>query len=251
MDNKTRLVVGLSVIPSRLNTINNILNSLNQQSRMPDKIYLYVPEFYKRFNMKSDLNAIKKQISEYSLVEIKTGEDYGPISKLFVLLEYETNNDAIIVTCDDDVIYHESWLAHLEKQSLKFPDSAVGYRGRIFGNDLNYKNAVSVVSTGLKKDSFVDLVTAVRGWAYRRKFFDLNYVKEWKETEKNHPYIFFNDDIWISGTLQKMNIKKIVFVNDSFNSKAKRLPAALTKMKNQMDKTNKHIRLFEKYWDKK
>jgi hypothetical protein len=97
----------------------------------------------------------------------------------------------------------------------------------------------------------VDLVTAVRGWAYSRKFFDLNYIKEWKKIEQKHPYVFFNDDIWISGTLQKANIKKIVFVNNSLNSKAKRLSNSLIKMKNQIDRTNKHIQLFKKYWNKK
>ena len=43
------IYVSLSTIPSRINTINKSIDSLMNQSLKPDKIFLNVPTYFKRF----------------------------------------------------------------------------------------------------------------------------------------------------------------------------------------------------------
>ena len=245
-----KIVVGLSTIPSRFNKLKSTLDSLHNQSRKPDKIYLHISDYYRRFKIQTNLKSLPPYLSEYNLLSVKIGEDYGPISKLFVSLQNEPDNNTIIVTCDDDMIYGEHWLENIEKHSNRLPNCAVGYRGRIFGKDLNYKNTQCIISKNLTQDAEVDIVTAVRGWAYPKKLFDNNYISRWQKTKDTHPFIFFNDDIWISGTLAEINIKKIVFNNTPFCSSVRHLENSLLKLKDQNEKTNMHLQLFKNSWNK-
>ena len=66
MDNK--IIVSFSTIPTRINDIEPVLKSLNNQTLKPDKIYLNIPKKYKRFSeqlikLHSDL---KTKIEDYA-----------------------------------------------------------------------------------------------------------------------------------------------------------------------------------------
>jgi len=242
-----RLVIGLTTIPSRFDRLNVVLDSLHNQTRKPDKIYLYVADYYERFQLKTDFGLLPGFLQNYNLLDVKHGKDYGPISKLFVSLQNELDEDTVIVTCDDDMIYEQEWLSKLEENYDRLHGSAVGYRGRVFGKTLRYAHTGAVVSNGVSKDTCVDIVTALRGWAYKRGFFEDKYIREWERVKVEHPYIFFNDDIWISGNLKKKNINKIVF-SGPINSLTQRLRDSLIESSRQKYKTNMHIKLFEQYW---
>jgi len=244
----SKVIVGLTSIPPRFESLHVTLDSLHNQTPKPDKIYLYIADYYERFKQKVTLESLPKFLFDYDLLEIKTGKDYGPISKLFVSLQNETDDDSIIVTCDDDLIYDNGWLDALICNSNRLPDKAVGYRGRVLGRTLTYQRTKCISTNRLPNDTAVDIVTAVRGWAYKRKFFHADYILEWEKTRKKHPYIFFNDDIWISGTLEQVNIEKILFANTPVRSHNLKLESSLIKSEGQSTKTNKQIDLFKKYW---
>jgi hypothetical protein len=197
---------------------------------------------------------IPKYLSDYApTLQIVRGRDYGPISKLFCSLKNESDDDTIIVTCDDDLKYNKEWLNELIINSARLPDSAVGFRGRMLSEkSLRYRNTKVVSCKGVKTDTEVDIVTAVRGWAYRRKFFGNSFIHEWERVEKKHPFIFFNDDIWISGQFEKMKRKKMVVSSGKAGSENMRLHgSSLIKSPGQHTRTNNHIMLFKKYWQPK
>jgi len=249
-----RYVVGLSTIPPRFSNLSNVLDSLINQKIQPHKIYLYISDFYPRFNISITNSMIPSYLNKYiPILKIVRGRDYGPISKLFCSLKNEFDPHTTIITCDDDLIYGKNWLNELIVNSNRLIDCAVGFRGRLLSKEnLRYSNSKYITCSGIKQDSEIDIITAVRGWAYKRKFFDLDFISNWEKSEKQHPFIFFNDDIWISGQLEKLNIKKIVVPSILAKSENMKLHStSLIKSKGQHEKTNMHIQLFKKYWKPK
>ena len=250
----SKVVVGFSVIPPRFFNLENTIESLLNQTRQPDKIYLYIADYYPRFNVHVKDADVPPYLKKYdTILRLVRGRDYGPISKLFCSLKNETDPDTIIVTCDDDLVYKEHWLDELVTNCERQPNSAVGLRGRLLSRkSLNYKHSKCITCSGVKSNTEVDIVTAVRGWAYRKKFFNDRFIDEWCKTEKKYPFIFFNDDIWISGQLEKKGIKKLIVPSKKAKSENMRLHgSSLIKSPGQHNKTDKHIQLFKDYWKPK
>ena len=50
MVTKNKLIISLTTIPSRINEIENVLDSLLNQNIKADMIYINVPKKYNRFN---------------------------------------------------------------------------------------------------------------------------------------------------------------------------------------------------------
>jgi len=250
----SRCVVGFSVIPPRFFNLKNTIESLINQSRKPDNIYVYISDYYPRFDVKVTDEMIPKYLKEYEpILKIVRGRDYGPISKLFCSLKMESDPDTIIVTCDDDLVYKEHWLNELIINSERLPKCAVGFRGRLMSEkSFKYGDTKLITCSGVKNDTEIDIVTAVRGWAYRRKFFYTDFISNWEITEKKHPDIFFNDDIWISGQFEMTGIKKFIVPSKKAKSENMKLHgSSLIKSKGQSTRTNKHIMLFKKFWKPK
>jgi len=250
----SRVVVGFSTIPPRFSSLQKTIEGLLNQTRVPDKIYLYIADYYPRFDIKVTDSMIPEYLKQYEpVLQIVRGRDYGPISKLFCSLKMESDPDTIVVTCDDDLIYKENWLNELVINSERLPNCAVGLRGRLMSEDSpKYRHTKCITCSGVKRDTNIDIITAVRGWAYRRKLFRKDFIDNWEMTEKKHPFIFYNDDIWISGQLEKNRVSKIIVPSKKAKSENMRLhSSSLIKSTGQHERTNKHIMLFKKYWKPK
>ena len=245
----SKTVVGFTSIPSRFDHLNETLKFLHKQTKMADKIYLYLPFSYKRFEgVQPNILPIEKIVEKYNNVKIVRGEDYGPISKLFVSLIEENDPDTNIIACDDDVLYDENWINSLVTEIEKNPAAAFGYRGRKFAQTLSYGRTLIIESKQINDYVNIDLITNIRGWIFKRKFFDESYIDRWQKTKVDHPYIFFNDDIWISGTLQEKGIKRTIFPCKTMCSSCRSFPDRLNCMQGQQSKTNQHIFLFKDIW---
>ena len=73
------IYISLSTIPDRLNTINQSIESLINQTVKPDKIFVNIPYEYKRFKEKIS----EKDIPAFpDIVEVTRCEDCGPGMKL-------------------------------------------------------------------------------------------------------------------------------------------------------------------------
>jgi hypothetical protein len=240
-----RTVVGLTTIPPRFCALHVALASLCRQTRPPDKVYLHVPWNYERFPGEVDIGLVLSVAGKYG-VEVVRGEDYGPISKLFVLLLKEADPGANIVVCDDDHSYDPGWLAGLAAGIEGDPSSAFGYRGNVLGEGFSFGKSRIVHDVEARAE--VDLVSAARGWIYKRSFFGDGCIAEWQALRRSHPFVFFNDDVWTSGMLARKGVRRVVLPLDAEWPRGEMLKDCLCWRDGQEADTDRQIRLFAGEW---
>ena len=116
------VIVSLTTIPSRLRTVNITIRSLLAQNVLPEKIVLWLHDDYKE----KIPPALKKICG--SIFEIRFSPYTFSHRKLIHSLE--AFPDSIIITCDDDLIYHKKSLELLYLEHLKKPNAVIGHRCR-------------------------------------------------------------------------------------------------------------------------
>lgn len=126
-----KIIVTLSTIPCRFELINIVIENLSQQTLKPDKIILYIPKRYIRFNtdyvIPESLLKCKDKIPYFEIKMIDN--DYGPATKLLpALLDY-TCDDDIIISVDDDVLLENHAFEELINLNKRFPNSVLGFMG--------------------------------------------------------------------------------------------------------------------------
>jgi hypothetical protein len=128
----------MTSLPSRIHHIDKSLQSIKQQSYSNiAKILLTIPEESRRENNKY---SIPDRLSKDSMVEIiRIPIDFGPATRLFSALQYLQRNpgefdpnEILLITMDDDLIYHPDAVQCLVRHSLIFPDCALGFAGYSF-----------------------------------------------------------------------------------------------------------------------
>lgn len=112
------VIVSLTSIPSRLPTLHLVIRSLMTQTVQPNKIVLWLHK-----DLKAQLPKPLKKL-QGSYFEIAYSDLHCSHRKLIHSLEKYP--DAIIITCDDDLMYRKNWLETLYKEHLKNPESIIG-----------------------------------------------------------------------------------------------------------------------------
>jgi hypothetical protein len=116
------VVVSLTTIASRLNKVHITLRSVMNQSVKPKQIVLWIHE--------NDQYKIPQSLQKLTgdLLEIRTTPHTSSHKKLIPsLLAFP---DAIIVTCDDDLIYEKDWLKNLYETHVNYPNDIIGHKAR-------------------------------------------------------------------------------------------------------------------------
>lgn len=115
------LIVTLTSWGKRFPTLHLTLESLLNQSLKPDRIILWIA---KGERIPSVLN---RQINRG--LEVRYCEDIGPFTKIiFAIVEFQS---ALLVTCDDDVLYGKDWLAELYHTHLLNPAHIICHRAHL------------------------------------------------------------------------------------------------------------------------
>jgi hypothetical protein len=200
-----KTIISFTTIPTRIDHIQPMVDSILKQTIQADEILLWLPESYRRIKSKITIPAYIKQ----SNIKIKWCKDIGPFTKLYyTLLQEWEHKETIIITADDDVYYPPKWLEGLIKQSIKTPHKAIGYRGRILEDKLDYKSGTLLFGAPSRKPVNVDIITGTWGALYKPKFFT-EYIFNDEVLNSN----FMVDDIWITGNLAKNKIERIIIKN--------------------------------------
>jgi hypothetical protein len=202
-----RIVVSLSTIPSRIQNINKVIDSILQSDIQPDLIYLNIPKISKKENKPYFTQGNLHPKVFVNIVE----EDYGPITKLYPTLLKETDDDTIIICVDDDKEYDKKLIPYLVNYSHKYPDSCICVSG------WNYFNLLFVVVPylNIRPVGKIDILQCYLGVLYKRKFFkNLHNLTELMSLKM----CFTTDDIIISKFLEKEKID-IIAVRKKFNHK--------------------------------
>jgi hypothetical protein len=116
------VVISLTSIPSRLSTLHLTIKSLLNQNISFEKVVLWLHQ-----DIKSNLPRALEKL-QGPRFEIHYSETTEPHRKLVETLKIHP--DRVIVTCDDDMMYPEDWLARLLGSWSHTPDDIVAHRCR-------------------------------------------------------------------------------------------------------------------------
>jgi hypothetical protein len=123
------IIVSFTSIQSRLPVVATTVRSLLRQSVQPEKIVLWL-----HTGLKGKVpDSLQKLVGVRFTIEYRD-RDSSHCKLVHALTEYPQH---FIVTCDDDLIYPEDWLARLISFHRKYPDSIVAHECRNIAYDSN------------------------------------------------------------------------------------------------------------------
>ena len=220
---KPRIVVSFSTLPSRVNNIPKVVNSILQNTIIPDIIYINIPKFSKRENKEYVIN--ENLIDKSKMNKVKFNfitTDYGPVTKLYPTLLNETDPETIIICIDDDKEYDPWTIEHLLNASEYFKNSCICVSGWNYINLKLFALPITInIPNYVKK---VNILQCYNGVLYKRKFF--------QEDFKNYLNIttcFTTDDILIS---KYLNFKQIEILSVPFYHKHKSIGSNTSALSN-------------------
>ena len=216
-----KIIISLTTIPSRLEHIIPVIDSIKNQTILPDEIVLVLPltSFREQKEINKDPYIISERIHNYivnnNITVLRPEKDYGPIMKLLpaLLREKENNTNNIIISIDDDKIYFNNTLEDL-LNGYKRNNCVCARKGSILNfylnnNSANNMNAREKVlrSADLIEDKQINVVFGTGGVLYKPSFFNDNIMEEICKLPNE---AFYVDDAVISILLMKNNIKMIL-----------------------------------------
>ena len=158
-------------------------------------------DFELQFNMprRSELEGVEyvypQWMEDYG-VKVFECEDHGSHTKIFPTLLRETDPDTVIITVDDDIVYHEDTITnHIKLREMKYPDCGIGFAGLASWDDRRFVTSVS-------DDVRVRVLEGYKSVSYLRGFFDDSYCR--------YALRHWCDDTVLSCMLGKRRIKKWV-----------------------------------------
>ena len=195
-----RIVGSMTTIPDRIFDIEKVIDSILNQSRPLDCLYLNIP-------VKS-LKGIEYKIPDWvskkkNLILNRCDEDYGPITKLLPVLDKETDPDTYITTFDDDRILHKDVVRIIESYINKYPDCVFSFSGWNTGSFPFYFERCD----DNEEDQDVDWVQGCHSITYPRKVLNKNKLKYVSPIMPS--FMERHDDHQISSYLEKNKIRKI------------------------------------------
>ena len=197
------LIVSLTTLPSRLRQIEKLkitLNSLLYQWWEDFEVHLNIPEYSIlegcEYVIPEELHEMEQTHKNF---KIFSGlEDYGSHTKLIPTLQRVTDGDQIIITADDDLVYHPSTLYMHYGAHEREDRTAFGFSGS-YPKD---GNPPHLLTSLVDEDRYSGIIEGYKTCSYKRSFFDDRYFQIWKKC--------WCDDLTISVCLSLNNIKKKV-----------------------------------------
>uniref|UniRef100_A0A6C0JAA5 Glycosyltransferase 2-like domain-containing protein n=1 Tax=viral metagenome TaxID=1070528 RepID=A0A6C0JAA5_9ZZZZ len=189
LDPKIPVFISLTSIFKEQNSLLQTLHSIMKQTKLPDKIFLYLSEepyiLDTGFKDKKITNSnLLKFINDNSMIDIKWVKNTGSYRKLLPLLKDKWDEDCIIITIDDDTIYNTHLIENLVNDYYKHK-CVIGYRGFTPSFD-KFENFDYTKKGKLQKISLYNFLTGKGGILYKPEFF---------HKTKN---LIFNEEIYLN-----------------------------------------------------
>lgn len=180
--------VSLTSISGNQNILLETLHSMLQQTKKPDKIFLYLSEepyiLDKGFKEKKITNTKLLKFINDNSIELKWVKNTGSYRKLLPLLKDKWKEDCIIITIDDDTIYDRYLIENLVKDYYQYR-CVIGYRG-FTPSFKNIENFDYLKHDSLQHLSLYNFLTGKGGILYKPEFF--HKTKD----------LIFNSDIYLT-----------------------------------------------------
>ena len=189
------IYVSLTTIPSRVKNLNKSVESLLRQICKPDKIFINIPNKYKRFKEIIENDHIPK--FEDPTVEITRCDDFGPGTKLLGSLG-KFREDSLVILADDDHIYEDYMIEKFNYFYSKAPENAYSF----------YVHPLKNFGVGQGAD----------GFAINSKFL-IGIDKFYNQVVEKNEDLFIHDDLWTSYFLFFIKRIKILSLQKYLNIK--------------------------------
>jgi len=187
-----KFCISLSSIPSRFQSVKEVINSLNRQTIKPDNIFLNIPFSYERFPEIKDVNIDTFKDIKDNNFQIIRCKDYGPGTKLLGSISLLKNFDYVILV-DDDHSYHPRMCEILNKYFRLNKEQAYSF----------FTVKIYDLIMGQGADGFLINSNHLEG-----------ILDFYNKYVKNYKYCFLNDDFWISFFLKKFKNKQVCSLED-------------------------------------
>ena len=207
-----RVIVSITSIPSRMQSLPYTIKSIYNQTVEPDFIVLYLAQ--SDFNGDDALPQSIKELVGDRLI-IKYVEDLRSHKKYYYTLCNYPND--IMITIDDDIIYSENLIFNLLKKYEEHPDSVVCSRSNIikrFGDNLMSYNTWRGIEECEKREKINnrDIFFTTGGGTL---FPNWLLTKESIKKEKFMTLTATADDVWLNYMVRLSNIK--IYNTDSLD----------------------------------
>jgi len=191
-----KIIVSLTSTKARIGTLSWTLDSIYAQTLQPSEVRLYAE------------SAVVEQegLRAYPSLRCIATEDRGPITKISAIGDPDLDDDALVVTIDDDIVYHPCWLETLVAGARENPGAAVGFSGwdvRLFLEDPINGTYWWPADPGER-----DVIEGWAGVAYRKSFLDVAIIMA-----PPPPLFRHVDDVWISWQLHRKGTSRVTLVN--------------------------------------
>ena len=206
--NRHEVWVTLTSMSQNQRILLSTLKSLLGQSRLPDRILIYLSEepflLDKGFTDRGMSDALHEYLSSHPLIEVRWTENVGPYRKLAPLLleirekEEKEEKDILLLTVDDDTVYHPRLIENMMKDFERYGGQAcINYRG--FGMDLSRGIDEISYERRLPNEnslSVTNFATGKGGVLYHPRHFSEEVYSILFDRERWSELCPTNDDIW-------------------------------------------------------
>lgn len=222
---RSRIVVSLTTIPSRIGYIADTLKSLYDQSLPPARIVLHVPAFSDREKCPY---RIPEGLKGLPGLEIRRCKDWGPATKVIpALLDLAGKPDTAVLVVDDDRIYPRWMVERFDQATAASPDDALTLAGWIVPEDLIDRPTTirsnlfmlppaPVRCSRLSAPREIDVMLGTMGYLVKPAFFDTDDLTDFS---KGPPALRLVDDVRTSALCR---VRKMVIPAPSLGFLPKR-----------------------------
>ncbi|WP_165900294.1 glycosyltransferase family A protein [Marinobacterium mangrovicola] len=136
-------------------------------------------------------------------LEVYWVKNTGPYRKLLPIIN-QVEDDDLLVTCDDDVIYGRGWLSSLIESATEYPKHVVCGRGRTVKKSIFSSRPQTYLHWPLAHGGATgfDIVpTGVGGVVYNKNLLDMDFINK-KEFMDLAPR---QDDLWFNKARELLN----------------------------------------------
>lgn len=208
-----KLIVTLTTIPSRELAVIETIKSLLNNTIKPDLIYIHLRKKIIRLNTEFSANFKSKLENISSNIIVNECKDYGSLTKLYPIIELETDPDTLIITTDDDIIYSQFFIEGLLcgynlYNNIKIPENVViGYSGIAYPDTaLNILKRIDYLCFQ-ENGSYTEILESGFGTIIKREWLNKFPIIP-EETPNSNNIMYMCDDYFVSLYFDTIGIKK-------------------------------------------
>jgi hypothetical protein len=208
----SRVVVSLTVAPSRLIPLQRTVATLLNQSCVPDEIHINVPWTFRRTG--EDYVLPTWMLSPDARVMIHRVEDDGPATKTVATVErIDASSDTLLIIADDDTLYPQRAIEVLLQAHVSDPAAVHGCSG--YGLGPSWESVLA------KGEMDVEVIEGWAGFVAHRRHFAEGFPEHVRAANECRSCLL-HDDIVVSNWFALQGVRRRQIHDPSFNRRLMR-----------------------------